>query len=225
MTAALMLGPSVHGLVRLRLVGALICWPGITRPTPGTFCIMRVLIACEFSGVVRDAFAHRGHDAWSCDLLPSEQRGNHIWSDLIQLWDNIHRWDLIIAHPPCTDLAASGARWFPAKRASGSQQKAIDFFMMIATCGCPRIAIENPIGIMSRLWRKPDQIIQPWQFGHGETKATCLWLKGLHKLVPTNIVQGREHRIWRIPPSGERWKERSRTYQGVADAMAAQWGS
>lgn len=185
--------------------------------------IMKVLIACEFSGTVRDAFAQRGHDAWSCDLLPTEKPGNHIQIDLIQLWNTFHEWDLIIAHPPCTDLAVSGARWFPEKRASGSQQKAIDFFMMIAGCNCPRIAIENPIGIMSRLWRKPDQIIQPWQFGHGETKATCLWLQGIPKLAPTNIVQGREGRIWRMPPSRERWKERSRTYQGVADAMASQW--
>ena len=188
---------------------------------------MRILIACEFSGIVRDAFAALGHDAWSCDLLPSEKPGNHIQRDLMQLWDTWNtwgrEWDLIIAHPPCTDLAVSGARWFPAKIASGRQQKAIDFFLMIAGCDCPRIAIENPIGIMSRIWRKPDQIIQPWQFGHGETKATCLWLKGLPKLTPTKIVEGREGRIWKMPPSPDRWKERSRTYQGIADAMATQW--
>lgn len=188
---------------------------------------MKILVACEFSGTVRDAFAKRGHDAWSCDLLPSEKPGKHIQRDLVHLWKTWNtwgqEWDLIIAHPPCTDLAVSGARWFPAKRASGSQQKAIDFFLMIAGSDCPRIAVENPIGIMSRIWRKPDLIIQPWQFGHGETKATCIWLKGLPKLKPTKIVEGREGRIWKMSPSPDRWKERSRTYQGIADAMADQW--
>ena len=157
---------------------------------------MKILIACEFSGIVRDAFAAFGHDAWSCDLLPSERPGNHIQGDVVNVLD--FDWDLIIAHPPCTHLAVSGARWFPAKRADGSQQKAIEFFMVIVKTPCKRKCIENPICIMSRLYRKPDQIIQPWQFGHGETKATCLWLEELPPLEPTNIVSGREHRVHEV---------------------------
>jgi len=184
---------------------------------------MRVLVACEYSGIVRDAFRKRGHNAVSVDLLPSERGGGrHIRGDVLDVLDS--GWDLLIAFPPCTHLASSGARWFKEKIADGRQQQGIDFFMRLAEAPCGRIAIENPIGIMSTRWRKPDQIIQPWQFGHGETKATCLWLKGLPVLEPTEIVEGREQRIWKLPPSPDRWKERSRTFQGIADAMAEQWG-
>ena len=181
---------------------------------------MRVLVACEFSGVVRDAFRAHGHDAWSCDLLPSPGPF-HILSDVRYLLDE--PWEIVVAFPPCTHLAVSGARYFAAKRADGRQQSAIDFFLLFARLRC-RWAIENPIGIMSTVYRKPDQIIQPWQFGHGETKATCLWLKGLPKLVPTNVVEGREQRIHKMPPGPDRWKDRSRTYPGIAAAMAEQWG-
>lgn len=184
---------------------------------------MRVLVACEYSGRVREAFRGRGHDAWSCDLLESEDGSKfHLRMDVREILKG--GWDLMIAHPPCTHLAVSGARHFPAKRADGRQQEAIDFFMMLADAPIDRIAIENPVCIMSTIWRKPDQIIQPWMFGHGETKATCLWLKSLEKLAPTNVVEGRENRIHRMPPGPNRWKERSRTYLGVAEAMAAQWG-
>ena len=183
---------------------------------------MKVLVACEFSGTVRDAFIARGHDAISCDLLPSDRPGPHYQGDVFDIIGN--GYDLMIAHPPCTHLAVSGARHFPAKRADGRQQKAIDFFMRLAQADIPRIAVENPVCIMSTIWRKPDQIIQPWQFGHGETKATCLWLKGLPPLRHTQIVEGRENRIHRMPPSADRWKERSRTFQGIAEAMADQWG-
>lgn len=182
---------------------------------------MRVLIACEYSGIVRDAFAALGHDAWSCDLLPTERLGNHIACDVLQ---HLHRgWDLMIAHPPCTHLAVSGARWFKDKQAE--QAEALDFVRRLMNAPIPRIAIENPISIISSRIRKPDQIIQPWQFGHGETKATCLWLKNLPKLVPTNTVEGREARIHKMPPGPDRWKERSRTYQGIATAMATQWSN
>jgi len=181
---------------------------------------VRVLVACEYSGTVRDAFAARGHDAWSCDLLPTERLGNHIHGDVLQ---HLHRnWDLMIAHPPCTHLAVSGARWFKEKVIE--QAEALDFVRRLLDAPIPRIALENPISIISSRIRKPDQIIQPWQFGHGETKATCLWLKNLPKLVPTNIVEGREARIHKMPPGPDRWKERSRTFQGIADAMAEQWG-
>lgn len=182
---------------------------------------MRVLIACEFSGVVREAFRKRGHDAWSCDLLPSDDNSKfHIKGNCMTAINHLH-WDMMIAHPPCTHLAVSGARWFKDK--FEEQKEAIRFFMCLATTEIEKIAIENPIGIMSTGWRKPDQIIQPWQFGHGETKATCLWLKNLPKLEPTNIVEGREARIHKMPPSKDRWKLRSITYQGIADAMAEQW--
>jgi site-specific DNA-cytosine methylase len=181
---------------------------------------MRVLVACEFSGVVRDAFAAGGHDAWSCDLLPSERIGPHIVGDVSGVLD--HGWDLLIAHPPCTHLAVSGARWFKDRQTE--QAAAIAFFMALANADIQRICVENPISIMSTRWRRPDQIIQPWQFGHGETKSTCLWLKGLPKLEPTNIVDGREARVHRMPPGENRWRERSRTYQGIADAMSYQWG-
>lgn len=184
---------------------------------------MQVLIACEFSGVVRDAFIAKGHNAISCDLLDTERPGPHFKHDVRDIID-CFKWDLIIAHPPCTDLSSSGARWFKDKQADGSQIKAIEFFKYFTELNCPKIAIENPIGVMSTLYRKPDQIIQPWQFGHGETKATCLWLKGLPLLIPTNIVEGRDPKIHHMPPGPDRAKNRSRTYQGIADAMAEQWG-
>jgi site-specific DNA-cytosine methylase len=177
------------------------------------------LVACEYSGTVRDAFAARGHDAWSCDLLPTERIGNHIHGDVLQ---HLHRnWDLMIAHPPCTHLAVSGARWFKDKQIE--QIEALDFVRRLLDAPIPRIALENPISIISSRIRKPDQIIQPWQFGHGETKATCLWLKNLPKLLPTNIMEGREARIHKMPPGPNRWKERSRTFEGIAQAMAEQW--
>jgi len=181
---------------------------------------MKILIACEFSGIVREAFARRGHNAWSCDLLPSERDGQHIQDDVIKHLEE--DWSLMIAHPPCTYLAVSGARWF--KDRQKEQQKAIEFFMALINAPVDKIAIENPISVMSTVYKKPDQIIQPWMFGHGETKATCLWLKNLPLLKPTHIVSGREGRIWREPPSAERWKRRSRTYTGIAEAMAEQWG-
>ncbi len=185
---------------------------------------MKILVACEYSGVVRDAFRREGHDAWSCDILPTDaDPAYHIQGNVLEILNS--GWDMMIAHPPCTHLAVSGARHFAEKRADGRQQEAIEFFMQLANADIPRIAVENPVCIMSSIWRKPDQIIQPWQYGHGETKATCLWLKGLPLLQPTNIVDGREHRIHRMPPSPDRWKERSRTYQGIADAMAEQWGN
>lgn len=183
---------------------------------------MRVLVACEYSGVVRDAFLALGHDAMSCDLLPTEAPGPHYEGDVRDVLD--YPWDLLVGHPPCTHLSVSGARHFEAKRMDGRQQSAVSFFMLLANAPIPKIAIENPVCIMSSLWRKPDQIIQPWQFGHGETKATCLWLKGLPQLVATDVVDGREARVHRMPPSQDRWKERSRTYAGIAHAMAMQWG-
>ena len=184
---------------------------------------MRVLVACEYSGRVREAFRNLGHDAWSCDILESEDDSEfHIQTRIEDIIND--GWDLMIAHPPCTHLAVSGARHFKAKQESGVQQEALEFVRLLLEADIPKIALENPISIISSKIRKPDQIIQPWQFGHGETKATCLWLKGLPKLVPTNIVDGREQRIHKMPPSPTRWKERSRTYQGIADAMAQQWG-
>ena len=182
---------------------------------------MKVLIACEFSGIVREAFKAKGHDVWSCDLLPTEIPGQHIQGDIIPVL--YEYWDMVIAFPPCTHLAVSGARWFEEKRKDGRQQRGIDFFMQLARYPGERVAIENPIGIMSTIYRKPDQIIQPYMFGHGETKATCLWLKNLPKLTPTNEVDGRVARVHREPPGPERWKNRSRTFQGIADAMASQW--
>lgn len=182
---------------------------------------MRVLVGCEFSGTVRDAFAARGHDAWSCDVLPSETPGQHYQGDLREFLDA--GWDLLIAHPPCTHLAVSGARWFKDKK--DEQAHGLGFVMQLWAAPVDRIAIENPISILSSRWRKPDQIIQPWQFGHGETKATCLWLKGLSKLLPTDIVDGRTPRVHFTPPGEDRWKDRSRTMPGIAAAMADQWGS
>jgi site-specific DNA-cytosine methylase len=185
---------------------------------------MRVLVACEYSGTVREAFAKLGHDAMSCDLLPTEIPGNHYQGNVMSVIND--GWDLMIAHPPCTHLAVSGARHFKEKKADGRQEEALNFVQFLLDCRkiIHRIALENPISIISSHIRKPDQIIQPWQFGHGETKATCLWLHGLEKLTPTNIVEGRADRIHKMPPGPDRWKERSRTYQGIADAMADQWG-
>lgn len=180
-------------------------------------------MACEYSGTVRDAFIALGHDAISCDLLPSDRHGPHYQGDVFDIISN--NYDLMIAHPPCTHLAVSGARYFAEKRADGRQQKAIDFFFRLAQVNIKQICIENPVCIMSSIWRKPDQIINPWQFGHGETKATCLWLKNLPLLKPTNIVNGRDDRIHKMPPSHDRWKLRSKTYEGIAQAMAIQWGN
>lgn len=191
---------------------------------------MRVLVACEFSGVVREAFRSRGHDAWSLDLLPAEDGSRfHLtvdarWELSYPVVNNLTRpWDLMIAHPPCTHLAVSGARWFKGK--TDEQKEALSFVRFLLNAPIPRIAIENPVSVISSRIRKPDQIIQPWQFGHGETKATCLWLKNLPKLTPTNIVAGRDARIHKMPPSPDRWKNRSRTFTGIAEAMADQWGS
>lgn len=182
---------------------------------------MRVLVGCEYSGRVRQAFRNIGHDAWSCDLLESEDGSPfHIQGDVIPLLSE--DWDLAIFHPPCTHLAVSGSRWFKDKVTE--QAEALEFVRMLMDAPIAKIAIENPVSVISSRIRKPDQIIQPWQFGHGETKATCLWLKGLPKLTPTNVVEGREARVHRMPPGPDRWKERSRTYSGVAEAMAAQWG-
>lgn len=186
---------------------------------------MKLLVACEFSGTVRDAFANLGWDAWSCDLLPSETPGQHYQCDVMTV---INRgWDLIIAHPECTYLTNSGVRWLHTdikrwpKLFTGAA-----FFRAMMNAEAPHIAIENPIMhkyAADLVRQRPAQIVQPWQFGHGETKATCLWLKNLPKLTPTNIVEGREQRIWKMPPGPDRWKERSRTFQGIADAMATQW--
>jgi hypothetical protein len=183
---------------------------------------MRVLIACEFSGVVRDAFRARGHDAWSCDLLPSERPGPHYQRDVLDVAYGPIRWDLMVAHPPCTHLAVSGARWFHAKQAE--QAEALAFVRALLDAPIPRIALENPVSVISSRIRKPDQIIQPWQYGHGEVKATCLWLQGLPPLVPTDVVAGRAPRVHHASPGPDRWKERSRTLPGIAAAMADQWG-
>ena len=182
---------------------------------------MKVLVACEYSGRVRDAFLELGHDAISCDLLPTDVVGPHYQGDVFDIIND--GWDLMIAHPPCTHLAVSGARHFAAKQASGVQQEALLFVQRLLDAPIERIALENPISIISSRIRKPDQIIQPWMFGHGETKSTCLWLKNLPLLTSTNIVEGREARIHKMPPSTDRWKKRSETYQGIASAMAQQW--
>lgn len=182
---------------------------------------MKVLIGCEFSGVVRRAFRERGHDAWSCDILPAEDRSEyHIQDDVVGVIGQ--GWDLAIFHPPCTHLAVSGARWFKEK--AQEQAEALEFVRCLLDAPIPHIALENPVSIISSRIRKPDQIIQPWQFGHGEVKATCLWLKGLPCLTPTNIVEGREARVHKEPPGPDRWKNRSRTFPGIAQAMAEQWG-
>lgn len=182
---------------------------------------MKILIACEYSGTVREAFSKLGHDAWSCDILETEIPGNHLQCDVREILRD--GWDMMIAHPPCTHLAVSGARWFKDKKVE--QAEALEFVRLLLNAPIERIALENPISIISSHIRKPDQIIQPWQFGHGETKATCLWLQNLPKLQPTNIVEGREQRIWKMPPGENRWKERSRTFEGIAQAMANQWGN
>jgi hypothetical protein len=182
---------------------------------------VKVLVACEFSGIVREAFRAQGHDAWSCDLLPTEIPSNHFQGDVISLLGL--GWDLMIAHPPCTHLAVSGARWWKDK--ANEQLAALDFVRKLMDAPIPRICIENPISKISSAIRKPDQIIQPWQFGHGETKATCLWLKNLSILQPTSVVEGRDARVHRMPPGPDRSRERARTYKGIAEAMAAQWGN
>lgn len=181
---------------------------------------MNVIVVCEFSGIVRDAFRRRGHQAVSCDLLPSESPGPHIQGDCQKI--DYTGYDLAICHPPCTFLASSGARWFAARRSQ--QEDAIEFVRWLMNLPVLKIAIENPIGVLSTRIRKPDQIVQPWMFGHGETKATCLWLKGLTKLMPTNVVEGRVGRVHHESPGIDRWKRRSMTYVGIADAMAEQWG-
>ena len=182
---------------------------------------MRVLVACEYSARVRDAFRSRGHDAWSCDLLECDgDPGWHLQRPVEQVLAD--GWDLMIAHPPCTHLAVSGARHFHRKQSE--QAEALNFVRLLMSAPIDRWCIENPVSIISSAIARPSQIIQPWQFGHGETKATCLWLKNLPLLRPTNCVSGREGRVWLMPPAPDRWKERSRTYQGVADAMAEQWG-
>jgi site-specific DNA-cytosine methylase len=183
---------------------------------------LRVLVACEYSGVVREAFRARGHDAFSCDLLPADDGSDYHYQEDVLGVIQRYGWDLMIAHPPCTHLAVSGARWFKDKQKE--QEEALTFVQMLLDAPIPKIALENPISIISSRIRKPDQIVQPWMFGHGETKATCLWLKNLPKLTPTNIVEGREQRIWKLPPSKMRWKIRSKTFEGIAQAMAEQWG-
>lgn len=190
-------------------------------PSPARVPGVRVLVACEFSGIVRDAFAARGHEATSCDFLPSEAPGNHYEGDVRDLLYD-EEWDLMIAHPPCTHLAVSGARWFKDKLEE--QKHALDFVSVLLDAPIPRIALENPVSVISTKVRKPDQIVQPWEFGHGETKRTCLWLKGLPLLRPTKVVPGRVPRVHHASPSPDRWKVRSRTYEGMADAMAEQWG-
>ena len=191
---------------------------------------MRVLIACEYSGRVRDEFLKLGHEAMSCDLLPTDAAGPHYQGDVRDVLD--YPWDMMIAHPPCTDLAVSGAAWFAKKKMAGQQQASASFFMMLAKADIPQIVIENPVCVMSSLWRKPDQTIQPWMFGHTEQKATCLWLKNTPPLAPTNIVKdemmllpkNQRERLHYLPPSADRWKLRSETYLGIAQAMASQWG-
>lgn len=203
---------------------------------------MRVLVACEFSGIVREAFKAKGHDAWSCDLLPTEIPGQHIQEDVLEILND--GWDLMIAHPPCTYLTVSANKWLKDQppRKSGvlvgqarrdARFEAILFFEKLCCADILKIAVENPIGCMSRIWCKPDQVIQPWMFGHGETKATCLWLKGLPLLQPTHRrndlfceeePEARLQRLHLLPKTPDRWKERSRTYSGIAQAMADQWG-
>jgi len=184
---------------------------------------MRVLIACEYSGRVRDAFAKLGHDAMSCDLLPTEQPGKHYQGSVFDVIND--GWDLMICHPPCTHLAVSGARHFAAKKASGIQDEALDFVRALLSAPIEKIALENPVSIISSHILPASQYIQPWEHGHGETKKTGLWLKNLPLLKPSNIVDGRADIVHKMPPGPDRWKNRSRTYQGVADAMAAQWGT
>lgn len=180
---------------------------------------MKILVACEFSGRVRDAFLAEGHDAWSCDILPTDVPGPHIQADVATVLTQ--GWDLMVAHPPCTHLAVSGAKHFYKKQLE--QKLALDFVRLLLDAPIPKIALENPISVISTRIRKPDQIIQPWQFGHGETKATCLWLKNLPKLQPTDIVLGRSNKIHMMPGNKNQAKLRSLTYEGIAKAMAKQW--
>ena len=193
---------------------------------------MRVLIACEFTGTVRRAFTALGHEAWSCDLLPAEDGGAHLVGDVLP--HLAQGWDLMIAHPPCTYLASSGIHWNARRpERAALTDAAVAFVKQLMDAPIPQIAVENPIGVLSSRIRKPDQIIQPWQFGHDASKATCLWLKGLPKLTPTNVLPGgkaarRANQTAsgqnRLPPSPDRWKLRAATYHGIAAAMAAQWG-
>ena len=185
---------------------------------------MKVLVGCEYSGIVRDAFSRLGHDAWSCDLLPTEKSGNHIQGDVFDAVLS-KRWDLFICHWPCTRLCNSGVRWLSERDLWKEMRESAKQFKMLLNEPIPFIAIENPIPhkYAVEIIGKYTQLIQPYMFGHGETKATCLWLKYLPKLRPTNIVDGREQRMWKLPPGPDRWKERSRTYPGIADAMAKQW--
>ena len=190
---------------------------------------MRVLVACEFSGIVREAFAKRGHDAWSCDLLPTEIPGQHYQGDIMELLNNDLNWDLMIAHPPCTRLANSGVQWLHRRQLWDEMREGATFFTVLwwMKHSIKKVCIENPIPhkyALKIIGDKYTQIIHPWQFGHGESKATCLWLSGLPKLQPTNIVEGREQRLHKLPPGPDRWKLRSMTYPGIADAMAEQWG-
>ena len=181
---------------------------------------MKVLVACEYSGRVRDAFTAKGHDAISCDLLETEVPGKHYRGDIK---DIIHDgFDLMIAHPPCTHLAVSGSRHFWRKEKE--QKEALDFVRFLMHAPIKRWCLENPVSVISSRIRPSDQTIQPYMFGHGETKATCFWLKNLPLLKPTKYVEGREPKVWLEPPGPNRWKNRSRTYQGIADAMAEQWG-
>lgn len=194
---------------------------------------MRVLIGCESSGAVRRAFRALGHEAWSCDILEADDKSlNHFQCDVLDVLND--GWDLAIFHPPCTHLSVSGAKHFAAKRADGRQQAALDFVSKLMACNISKWALENPVSIISSHFRKPDQIIQPWQFGHEATKTTCLWLNNLPSLTPTEIVsKGARHvtksgkslpQWYNLPPSVDRWKIRSATFQGIADAMAKQWG-
>ena len=197
----------------------------IHLPATTTIALMRVLVACEYSGRVRDAFRSHGHDAWSCDLLPCEaDPAYHLQQPVEDLLGQ--NWDLMVAHPPCTYLAVSGM-WatYQGRRDQALTDQALAFVRLLMAAPIDRWCIENPVSVISSAIRPPDQIIQPWQYGHGEVKATCLWLHNLPKLKPTNCVDGREERVLLMPPGPDRWKERSRTYQGVADAMGAQWGN
>lgn len=191
-------------------------------PEPEDCAEVRVLVACEFSGTVRRAFRDVGFNAFSCDLLPAEDGSDHHYQEDVRSVYDLG-WDLMVAHPPCTHLAVSGARWFKDKERE--QREALDFVRDLMAAPVPHIAIENPVSVISSRIRPPEQTIQPWQFGHGETKATCLWLKNLPRLRPTKIVDGREARVHMMPPGPDRWKERSRTFDGIAAAMAEQWGA
>lgn len=188
--------------------------------------IMKVLVACEYSGVVRNAFIKRGHDAISCDYLPTDQDGPHYQGDVMDIIND--GWDLMIAHPPCTHLAVSGARWFKDKKEE--QEYALAFVRFLMDAPIEKICIENPVSIISTRIKKPSQIIQPWMFGHDASKKTCLWLKNLPPLKPTKIIKKARYANQtpsgqnKLGPSTDRWKLRSRTYEGIAQAMAEQWG-